>query len=308
MKTNKQTPIYRHVSKLFHTIILGSILSLTSTAFTSCDSDENSPTKEITVETKTNGKPSKIGIKLSQTDNYSTYYFYDGDKRSKEIAGNSTFIYEYKGDDLSKLSTLNSDDKINKSVSFNRDDKTITEDSSNDPFYSHIISQIDLNNEGLPTQYKYVKNQTIIGDKTEESVTTQGRYYMVNTFDNLSRLTRQDVYALDTDKLTQTIAFTYEETPGIMSKSGLPTWVNLYKINNTPNTPIPRSVYRDVSDIFLYLCYVNNVSSMKFSYFGAESTDTYEITYTYKYNVDGYPISATENNPRATSRTFEITY
>ena len=83
-------------------------------------------------------------------------------------------------------------------------------------------------------------------------------------------------------KLIATRTYEYEDTPGIFSKVDLPLWFYAY-INQVGFL---------LGTNIAYMNYFNNIS--KTSYEPTEPSDkdkAGEISYNYKYNKDGFPIS-----------------
>lgn len=295
------------MKKLFtFALFLSTALSI-STFVTSCsdDDDDYYPTSPYT---NVNGKPSLIAS-TTNTDN-KTYYYYKNGVRTSTLSGSDIkYEYEYKNDFLSKIYSVPPPNMAdgNSQSNFSKENNLINIQSWADMSPGINKMEINLNEKSLPI--KTTNKGYFNHDGSKKDTPEYSSCYATYTYDSSDRLSKNEVYNIETNKLIETSVFEYENTPGMMSKSGVETWYNVYLFNNLLTLYSDETKY-EINDssyspiAMVSLNYINNIS--KISVTSGEKTSI--INYTYTYNKEGYPITVMAKSDTHTYDTYKIEY
>lgn len=245
------------------TILITSVFGLSSCSKDD-DDDGSSP------RTKINGRPSRY--EFTQNDEgKQTFFFYNEDKLTKVRIKDSEDIYTYTNGYLTKIETRNTNKDIadgNGFTTFTRKKNLIYIETMAEPSWTEYIKEIELNSENLPIKI------TSYTPKVNENPSIS---YTIYTYDSAKRVTKMEFYNANEKKPETTVTLEYDNSPGSVSKNGLPMWYNIYRADYG----------------YSYANYINNVSKRTIVY-NKSGEATTVMNYTYEYNKEGYPVSITQ--------------
>lgn len=255
------------------------LLALACAGFVACEKDEHALTGE-------NGRPSSVTYADTRIE-----YFYETQRltriRKKDIE-DFVYTFNYKGDELDYTSSWPNDPRIadgHSSTHFRREGNEIIIQNSGEPSFDVFEWVLELDENNLPVK---ITENGIFSYSYEHGAFEQireGKHYALFSIDpSTQNLMKLEMFDLKTSERIMIYEYEYENTPGMMSKSGLPLWFHIWRVYSNP--------YASGNDNDLFLSYNNNINLKKVSDSRYEQPPMI-VRYRYTYNKDGFPIAQT---------------
>lgn len=258
------------------------VAMLTSLLLLSCNDDDD----ELKL-TKKDGLPSFFE-QINQTYNTQIYFSYQDNQITlfKNDDG-STSRYNYESGFPSEIISgppTNAADGHGETRFIKETDHKIRVEGWGEPSSMLHIREIELDDNGFPVKITDLGSFDRIDGNLIQM--REGAKYAKITIDPTTKnLLKREVFKLKNSELIATYSYEYENTPGTMSSIDWPLWLFIYLCDG--NSTSYTSSYRQ------FFNYKNNL--IKETAFNKEEGINCTVNYTYTYNQNGYPITATND-------------
>lgn len=251
---------------------------LTSLLFLSCNDDD-----DLRI-TKKDGQPSLF----EQSSNTKIYFSYQDNQITQIKRKNgSTAQYTYENGTLSKISftpPANVADGNGSSTFIQESENKIRVESWGEPSFDIYVKEIEVHNDN--NQVTITEIGSFEQGPDGLTKTYEGTKYTQITLDPITKnIIRREVFNIANSELLATYSYEYDNNPGTMSSIDWPLWLHIYLCED-------RS-YSYYSQERQFFNYKNNL--IKETVDNKEENAKYTVNYTYTYNKNGYPITATND-------------
>lgn len=251
---------------------------LTSLLLLSCNDDDDD--LELT---KKDGQPS-----MFEQSSTKIYFSYQNNQITQRKTKNgSTAHYTYENGSLAKISFTpppNVADGHGSSSFIQESENKIRVESWGEPSFDIHVQEIEVDNAN--NQVKITEIGSFKQGPDGLTKVYEGTRYTQITLDPFTKnIVKREVFSNETSELLATYSYEYDNNPGTMSSIDWPLWLRIYLCEDYS--------YSYYSYQRQYFNYKNNL--IKEIADNKEENTEYTVNYTYDYNKNGYPTTATND-------------